>query len=916
MRKFVDRVPGPLWPALGVGLLAALLVAPLWGATGLPNSADGPLHLHRVAAMARAFEAGLFWPRWFPELYGGLGAPTFHYYSPLFYWLAALLHYGGLALDVSVKLLLTALFLLSALAAWDWLRRLFGALPALAGAALLLAQPHIFREFYFQGDYPQLVAVFLLPICLWSFTAFAQRRQRRFWLLAPLSLALLVLAHNLTAMIGAAFLALYWLLLAFYRRDWRTFLWGGVPAFTALLLSGFFWMAALGDVGLVQVQNLQRDFFSYRQYFLSWQELLSPILAFDQRAANPPFPHALGWPAWLALVGGGLAALLAGRGSPPVPRAGDSAAWPETPLPARGVRFWAGSGLALGVGFLLLTLPLSAPLWEGLPGLDLLQFPSRLLSLAALGCALAGAAALAALPVRWHSWALALAIGVILLCNAVFLFPRHPFLRFSAISPAETRQAEVANHLWGMTSGNEFLPRWADVTLSTAPPQSRKAGTVSLVWQTPHRATIQPGPGAGGMAVLPLHFFPAWQVKAGDKRLGTEADSQGRLAVEGVEGGQKLTLFWAGTEWQRRGERLSLLGLLLWLGLPFVPGLRGIGRGQPRAQPTPEGERRVWQALVLLLSASWLVWLGIVGSGVGWFQPYSPPGKAHRVEHPLSLTLGEEGKGHFQLLGWDSLSEGTIRPGDLLRVRLYWQPLEDSSEALHSFLHLYSPERKHSWAIVQNQNPGRIPTTGWLPSLYYVDELTLRVPADQPPGSFALAAGLVTEGGARLAVAGGSDGLVELGRVEISPALAGRLQPLRPSVPAPARVGEHLQLQGYDLLPAAGGPILRTFWESGGPLASGLTLFVHLLSPSGERLAQWDGPPLEGITPTEGWRAGALYIDRRQLWLPDGLSAGQYTIHVGLYDPATGVRLSFAPAETADTRFGPDALIIPFVVPE
>jgi len=384
MRNRLDRLTGRLWPLLIILLLSTLLVGPLWEAPGLPNSADGPLHLHRSAAVARAFAAGLFWPRWFPDVYSGLGAPVFHYYSPLFYMLTAAVHNAGLALDTAAKTVISIAFFLSGLAAYGWLRRLFPPLAAFTGALLFLAQPSLFREFYFQGDYPQLLAVLLLPICLWAFDGLGRRNRPLFWLLAPLSLALLVLSHNLTAMIGAFFLAVYWVLWLLYTRNWAGFGRGAVAAGVAALLSAFFWAPALGDVGMVQVQNLQKDFFRYQQYFLSWRELLSSIRPFDQRAANPPFPHAPGWPAWLAILAGSSVAL-----------------YHFTPFTAANraraaVRFWGLAGAGLALFFLLLTLPVSAPLWGWVPGLSLLQFPARFLSLAALGAALAGAAAIAA----------------------------------------------------------------------------------------------------------------------------------------------------------------------------------------------------------------------------------------------------------------------------------------------------------------------------------------------------------------------------------------------------------------------------------------------------------------------------------------------------------------------------------------
>ena len=105
-------------------LLGWLLIGPLWSLDGIPNSADGILHLHRSAAIARAWESGVFWPRWFPEAYQGLGIPLFHYYSPLFYLLIAPLHLASLSLDLATKLVISDLFVLSGLAIYAWLRRL------------------------------------------------------------------------------------------------------------------------------------------------------------------------------------------------------------------------------------------------------------------------------------------------------------------------------------------------------------------------------------------------------------------------------------------------------------------------------------------------------------------------------------------------------------------------------------------------------------------------------------------------------------------------------------------------------------------------------------------------------------------------------------------------------------------------
>ncbi len=59
--------------------------------------------------------------------------------------------------------------------------------------------------------------------------------------------------------------------------------------------------------------------------------------------------------------------------------------------------------------------------------------------------------------------------------------------------------------------------------------------------------------------------------------------------------------------------------------------------------------------------------------------------------------------------------------------------------------------------------------------------------------------------------------------------------------------------------------------------------FVHLLGPDGSVIAQHDGDPVGGYTPTTRWRPGEIIADRHVLTLPEGLPAGEYGLRAGLY---------------------------------
>jgi hypothetical protein len=123
----------------------------------------------------------------------------------------------------------------------------------------------------------------------------------------------------------------------------------------------------------------------------------------------------------------------------------------------------------------------------------------------------------------------------------------------------------------------------------------------------------------------------------------------------------------------------------------------------------------------------------------------------------------------------------------------------------------------------------------------------------------------------------------------------------------PARLTSDVRIGGARLLgsaigtldaPAASGVVpalkagdtlsLRTFWQVEQPFTADYFIFVHVLNAAGQKVAQRDAPPWQGRFPTSSWRVGTLIVDLNDLPLPADLPAGDYTLVVGMFDPATG----------------------------
>jgi 4-amino-4-deoxy-L-arabinose transferase-like glycosyltransferase len=81
---------------------------------------------------------------------------------------------------------------------------------------------------------------------------------------------------------------------------------------------------------------------------------------------------------------------------------------------------------------------------------------------------------------------------------------------------------------------------------------------------------------------------------------------------------------------------------------------------------------------------------------------------------------------------------------------------------------------------------------------------------------------------------------------------------------------------------------LRTFWQVEQPFTADYFIFVHVLNAAGQTVAQRDAPPWQGRFPTSSWRPGTLIVDLNDLRLPADLPPGDYSIIVGMFDPASG----------------------------
>lgn len=91
-------------------------------------------------------------------------------------------------------------------------------------------------------------------------------------------------------------------------------------------------------------------------------------------------------------------------------------------------------------------------------------------------------------------------------------------------------------------------------------------------------------------------------------------------------------------------------------------------------------------------------------------------------------------------------------------------------------------------------------------------------------------------------------------------------------------------------------PLITLVWQAEEETTVSYRVFVHLVAPDGTILTQSDGEPANWSRPTTGWLPSEIIQDTHQLTIPAELPDGAY-LRIGLYDPATGERLTTETAE-------------------
>jgi hypothetical protein len=225
----------------------------------------------------------------------------------------------------------------------------------------------------------------------------------------------------------------------------------------------------------------------------------------------------------------------------------------------------------------------------------------------------------------------------------------------------------------------------------------------------------------------------------------------------------------------------------------------------------------------------------------------------------------------------------TAVPGDSVWLTLYWRADSVPTEAPEVVLELFGLDLERPIGKLQSYHGrGLYPANLWTEGQIVADRVGVRL-VDE------LAAPVLAQAFVQL-VDSGEQSATMVGGVKVAP-----LVWPEPSGEVLAMVGEGVALTAVALTPTIASPgdvvTVATEWQVVAPPGGDFTTFVHLAEAGEPPLATGDSPPLHGRYPTRVWAAGEVIRDEYSIVVPEGLANGRYPVWLGMYDPASGVRL-------------------------
>ncbi len=697
------------WGMVLIFAFSLTIAMPFLTHNSLPHTNASENYVFRSADYAAALQEGRLYPRWSANVFGGYGAPIPHYMAPGAGYAAAVIQVLFTNDPVLAVRVLYALSLGTAGAmVYLFVTRRSGAASGLLAGMLYVYSPYIgLTAPHILGDLPGVMSLALMPMLLWGTDRLIVHNKPLDVLLVTLTTSALCLTN---VQIAVCSIVLSILLVIWHRSTLvaRTRLF---PVFSSYLLgigiAGFHWIPLLLE------QNAIHWIFPRitQQYTLAPLSLISPLRQIDVAE----MVHA-----------------------------------PQLTIGVTGIGCVLGCAVGV-IRFRSQVIFHNLFLVNGLLliAVALLLFPDEIWLLGPITLCFSIAGSVVArfrtqLASRWQGIFLpSLFILIWIVSSPVWLAPitSEPFGGTNEVAQVEYEQqgygvailppdqpvpSTIPDHL----APNRFLLEGyqTGVINKITPSQLSSTIQVGLLDHNTHNDSYQLRSNAPVTLDILTAYFPGWRASVSDRSIPLVPNPEtGLMRIDiPITTSGELSIILGSTPIRTAGWMITWDLLLITLVITWgrVRRSRFIYR-----EHTLLSYREIrLSTLVLVLCAA------IIYVFTNLNLPVALRMKSGYELQNSTIVQNRTDSG-LNLLAF-RVDNNHLRPGESVKLTLFWQTQRFLSENYEVWLHLMNNLDASVWNYTEWRAPGYYPTRRWKSGLYVRDDYQLQLPPDIIPGSY------------------------------------------------------------------------------------------------------------------------------------------------------------------------------------
>lgn len=490
----------------------------------------------RINEMTKELKSGQFPVRYVDAMANGGGYMLFNFYSPLPYYVGTMLELSGLSDVWATKMTFIIGIMIGLSGTFFLIRYYTNVLTALTSLSLLLTSSYAGYDFFQRGALAEIWGFMFFSWILYAFFKVKNKPTYLNIIIAGVFYALAILSHFAITFVLSIFL-FFILAIPPYKRHVIIKL--GVSITLGLLLSAFFWLPLILEKKYIIYDTTRYGMTQYIDGFLTPFQVIG--FGIDRSIVPPTYPT----------LGVGLFFITL------------ASSWYLFTKKKYRYKFFFFYFFSIFIISVLLTLPLTKPVWDHVSILKNLQSPWRFLTVSTISGIFISGLALSFIKNKWVGL---LIIGIVSLFNFVFHYQYMRPYTYNAISEYRAEGACPTT-----TWQNEYLPKWVHICLPRT-----KALKLPLV-STHSKSQISDVSiknngrlitfsivGKAGTVTIAKYYYPSWRVAIDGKRISvSSATKYGLISFHVSPGYHRVKVSLGNTFSQTLGNVLSVCSLLL-----------------------------------------------------------------------------------------------------------------------------------------------------------------------------------------------------------------------------------------------------------------------------------------------------------------------------------------------------------------